>query len=235
MLPSREENLRQIEALTSYGHSYYLCKMYTLPAREFTLLAKRFNLHPNHLTIFSLLLGLGAGLFFLKGDRMDLIAGGLLAYLSFVFDYADGQLARWTGRVSPLGGWLDQVGDRTREFLIISGLAWGDYRHTQEVTALALGFIALFVVYMLDYYDQMKKRMPPPVSSSGSDPGPSAPNPHRRPFVIDFTIDEQYAVYTIFALLGMPRLLLGAVSLFGGFLVIYRPFKNWKKYYGRAS
>lgn len=229
---SRKESLRQIEAATNYGRSYYLCKAYTLPAREITLVARKINLHPNHLTLVSLAIGLSAAWFFWRGDRWDLFAGGLLAYLSFVFDYTDGQLARWTGRVSPLGGWLDQVSDRIKEFAMIGGLAWGDFRHTQDAAVLGLGFVALFFLFMLEYYDQMSRKIPAPVrheAAAALDTAPAA-NP-RRLFVIDFTIDEQYAVYTVFALLGQARLLLAAVIFLAGFLLLYKPLKGWRRYY----
>jgi phosphatidylglycerophosphate synthase len=224
------ESLRQIEEATNYGRSYYLCKAFTLPAREITLLAGRLNLHPNHLTIVSLVIGLTAAWFFFKGGRWDLFTGGVLVYLSYVFDYTDGQLARWTGRVSPLGGWLDQVSDRTKEFAVISGVAWGDFRHTQDATVLALGFVALFFLFMLEYYDQMSRKIPRP-APAGAEAGIAQATVIRRPFVPDFTIDEQYAVYTVFALAGQPRLLLEAVIFLAGFLLVYKPVKGWTRYY----
>lgn len=231
MSASRKESLRQIDAATNYGRSYYLCKTYAIPAREITLAARRLNLHPNHLTLISLAIGLTAAWFFYKGGRWDLFTGGILAYLSYVFDYTDGQLARWTGRVSSFGGWLDQVSDRIKEFAVIGGLAWGDFRHTQDITALSLGFVALFFLFMLEYYDQMARKIPAPAApgaAQGSLPTPAAA---RRPFVLDFTIDEQYAVYTVFALAGQPRLLLAAVIFLAGFLLIYKPLKGWRRYY----
>ncbi|MCL6634236.1 MAG: CDP-alcohol phosphatidyltransferase family protein [Peptococcaceae bacterium] len=224
---ARKERLREIDAVTGYGRSYYLCKVYAVPAREITLAARRLNLHPNHLTLISLALGLAASGFFLKGERWDLFAGGMLAYLSYVFDYSDGQLARWTGRVSPLGGWLDQVADRIKEFAVIGGLAWGDFRHSQEPAVLSMGFIALFFLFMLEYYDQMARKIPAPAAGGGN----AAQAAGRRPIVPDFTIDEQYAAYTAFALAGQPRLLLGTVIALAGFLLLYRPLKGWRRYY----
>lgn len=228
---SRKESLRQIEAATNYGRSYYLCKAYIIPAREITLVARQINLHPNHLTLISLAVGLTAAWFFFKGSRWDLFAGGVLAYLSYVFDYTDGQLARWTGRVSPLGGWLDQVSDRIKEFAIIGGLAWGDFWRTQDTTVLVLGFVALFFLFMLEYYDQMSRKIPSPSAPDAGESSVPDPAAARRPLVPDFTIDEQYAVYTAFALAGQPRLLLGAVIFLAGFLLLYKPLKGWGKYY----
>lgn len=231
MTVSRRESLRQIEAATNYGRSYYLCKTYTIPAREITLAARRLNLHPNHLTLISLAVGLAAAGFFFQGGRWDLFTGGVLAYLSYVFDYTDGQLARWTGRVSPLGGWLDQVSDRIKEFAIVGGLAWGDFRHTGDSAVLGLGFIALFFLFMLEYYDQMSRKIPAPAAPNAGGSDLPAPPAARRLFVMDFTIDEQYAVYTVFALAGQPRLLLGAVIFLSGFLLLYKPLKGWTRYY----
>lgn len=228
---SRREALAEIDAATSYGRSYYLCKAYAIPAREITLAARRLNLHPNHLTIISFAVGIAAACFFFRGGRWDLFTGGVLVYLSYVFDYTDGQLARWSGKVSPLGGWLDQVSDRTKEFAIIGSLAWGHFRHFQDVTVLGLGFIALFFLFMLEYYDQMSRKIPAPAAARPSGGNVSAPVAVRRPFVIDFTIDEQYAVYTVFALAGQPMLLLETVILLAGILLLYKPLKGWRRYY----
>lgn len=63
---------------------------------------------PIQLTIFSMLAGVSGGAL-LYGERFGLLGFALLIIYS-VFDSADGQLARLTGRVTELGRVLDGVG-----------------------------------------------------------------------------------------------------------------------------
>ncbi len=85
----------------------------------------RLGLHPNHVTVFSMLLGLVAAGLFATGERPGLIAGGIVAYFAFFFDCVDGQLARYARKFSKLGAWLDSILDRSKEYAIFAGLALG--------------------------------------------------------------------------------------------------------------
>ncbi len=78
-------------------------------------LARRFpRLHPNHLTLLAVLLAFLApsvAAFLPKGGGLFLL---FLAYhLVYTLDLVDGELARFTGKHSELGAWLDRL------------LAWG--------------------------------------------------------------------------------------------------------------
>jgi phosphatidylglycerophosphate synthase len=82
----------------------------------------RLGLSPNHLT----LIGFGiAVIAAVAAARGAWLAAGLLVVFGGVFDLFDGALARATGRVSRLGGFLDSVFDRWGEGVIYVGIAWG--------------------------------------------------------------------------------------------------------------
>ena len=75
----------------------------------------RFDIHPNTVTILSMIIGAGAALFFCSGSyRMagwegliyNIVGILLLAWANF-YDSADGQLARMTGKKTQLGRILD--------------------------------------------------------------------------------------------------------------------------------
>jgi hypothetical protein len=85
----------------------------------------RRGLHPNHVTAFSMVLGIVAAALFATGERPGLVAGGIVAYFAFFFDCVDGQLARYARKFSKLGAWLDSILDRSKEYVIFAGLALG--------------------------------------------------------------------------------------------------------------
>src|SRR5690606_16336496 len=74
--------------------------------------AARRGLAPNHVTLFSIFLGVLAAGSFATGTRWGAIAGAVLIYFAFVFDCVDGQLARYARKFSVLGAWLDATFDR---------------------------------------------------------------------------------------------------------------------------
>jgi phosphatidylglycerophosphate synthase len=53
------------------------------------------------------------------------LVGGFVIFLGGVFDMFDGTLARATGKVSPLGAFMDSVFDRWGEAVVYLGIAWG--------------------------------------------------------------------------------------------------------------
>lgn len=66
-----------------------------------------FNVHPNVVTIFSIFLGIGAGVMFMHEGLYYNIAGVLLLMWANFYDSCDGQLARLTGKKTQWGRILD--------------------------------------------------------------------------------------------------------------------------------
>ncbi|ROO52087.1 CDP-alcohol phosphatidyltransferase-like enzyme [Micromonospora sp. Llam0] len=87
--------------------------------------AARIGLSPTGVTAISVAFAAAAALLFAVGDRPLLVLGAVLLYLGFVLDCVDGQLARYTGRFSAFGGWLDTIADRGKEYLVYAGLGVG--------------------------------------------------------------------------------------------------------------
>ncbi len=98
--------------------------------------ARRLNgwgIHPNAITILGFLLSLGAGL--LAG--LDLRGGAALLWiLGGLCDALDGALARWSGKASSAGAFLDSTLDRYSDAAILlgmgaawqrAGMAWGGW------------------------------------------------------------------------------------------------------------
>jgi hypothetical protein len=108
--------------------------------------AARRGLTPNQVTTIAMLLGALAAAGFATGERWGLIAGAVLLQVSFTADCVDGQLARYTGRFSRTGAWLDSVFDRGKEYLAFAGLAIGAARMGDDVWLLACAAITLQTV-----------------------------------------------------------------------------------------
>lgn len=74
---------------------------------RWALFFKKLGVHPNAVTIASIVLGVAAGVFFYFDNLVYNIIGMLLLVWANSYDSADGQLARMTGQKSQLGRILD--------------------------------------------------------------------------------------------------------------------------------
>ena len=106
----------------------------------------KIKIHPNLVTLLSLLLGIVAFLFYWQGVFW---AGAIFLFLCGIFDTFDGEIARQTNRVTKIGGFLDSTADRINEFLIYLGLFLYYYSH--ETYALFWIFTAMFGSMMVSY------------------------------------------------------------------------------------
>lgn len=104
---------------------------------RWALFFQRFNIHPNTVTILSMIIGAGSSWFFAHGsyrtEGMDgllynLIAMLLLAWANF-YDSADGQLARMTGKKTRLGRILDGAASEVWFIPIYLSLVYRFYVH----------------------------------------------------------------------------------------------------------
>ncbi|MDE5976144.1 MAG: CDP-alcohol phosphatidyltransferase family protein, partial [Muribaculaceae bacterium] len=76
---------------------------------RWALLARRFGITPNAITIASIFLGVGAGVAFYFNSFWINVLGVFLLVWADSFDSADGQLARMTKQYSRIGRILDGV------------------------------------------------------------------------------------------------------------------------------
>jgi phosphatidylglycerophosphate synthase len=98
------------------------------------------GLTPNTLTLISLALFVGAGLFVARG-ALAITSGLLLA--GGIADGLDGELARVTDRATAFGGFLDSICDHLGDFAFSLGLLWLFLAQHDQV-AIILVFLALF-------------------------------------------------------------------------------------------
>ena len=108
----------------------------------------RLGLTPNGLTLIGFgITVLGA---LLVGFQFWLI-GGVVVFLGGVFDMFDGTLARATGRVSPLGAFMDSVFDRWGEAFVYVGVIAGLTGAGWDVGGPVLAAAAMGSAFMVSY------------------------------------------------------------------------------------
>lgn len=101
----------------------------------------RTSVTPNAISIASILIGLGAAWLFARGNAP--IFAALLFQLSAVVDCVDGDIARIMFRESPLGKWIDLVGDQIVHLAVFAGIALGAHRTGAGPEMLWLGGAAV--------------------------------------------------------------------------------------------
>lgn len=103
---------------------------------------------PNQVTVISMLVQLvAAALFIAVPGWLGLLLGVAAVELSYIFDCVDGQLARVTGRSSPVGGMFDFLMDELKAYVLVAALAARWYLHDGGgALALFVGLGAVVVV-----------------------------------------------------------------------------------------
>jgi len=86
----------------------WLDKVFTRPiGYRWALFFNRFNVHPNVVTILSIIIGAIAGVMYAYSDLLHNIIGVLLLMWANFYDSCDGQMARMTGKKTKAGRILD--------------------------------------------------------------------------------------------------------------------------------
>ncbi|MEJ0073715.1 MAG: CDP-alcohol phosphatidyltransferase family protein [Candidatus Saccharibacteria bacterium] len=111
-------------------------------------------LTPNQVTLTSFVLYALAAALLMVGKSWAL-AIVLLLPVSYILDCLDGQLARYTGRTSPIGDYLDKTLDVLKIGLINVAMGVAAYRLTGKDYYLILGFISCFG-FLFRYYIKLE-------------------------------------------------------------------------------
>jgi phosphatidylglycerophosphate synthase len=143
------------------------------------LLANFLPIRPEAICLVGLGIGLMAIPFFLLGDHQSLLVGAGLALLSNVLDATDGLVARMTGRVTILGGYIDLASDLVKHTCLISALTLGQLQADPHPIAALPGLCALAFFLLLIANENLLGRLrfplpinrPPPRTSRPIFPG----------------------------------------------------------------
>ncbi|WP_404392505.1 CDP-alcohol phosphatidyltransferase family protein [Humibacillus xanthopallidus] len=122
---------------------------------------------PNVVTAVSLALGLAACAAVATGLWWAWLLGAVLLQASLVVDCVDGEIARFTRRSNPLGGWLDAVSDRVKEFTMVAALAWVAARQGSDLWWLAVLVLTVLAVRHVEDHAYATRRRAQLVAAPG--------------------------------------------------------------------
>lgn len=104
------------------------------------------HIHPNAITIVSIVIGAMSGYFFFPGDVSMVLVGALLLFFANTLDSADGQLARMTRQYTMLGRVLDGFAGDVWFFSIYLFMMMRMYVMPIPGTAMEWGWLAIVLV-----------------------------------------------------------------------------------------
>ena len=104
------------------------------------------GISPNIWTVVGLVFAFAASLIYGINFEYSLILGGIILLASGFFDIVDGQVARYTNKISKTGGFLDSVFDKIAEVAIFFGILIGGYAEPYLVfLAITLSLLVSYV------------------------------------------------------------------------------------------
>ncbi|MGI5269257.1 CDP-alcohol phosphatidyltransferase family protein [Nonomuraea sp. CA-218870] len=89
-----------------------------------TWLMTKTSVTPNQLTWVMTVAGVAAGVVVALPGLWAAVGAALLVQVYLLLDCSDGELARWTGKTSLTGVYLDRVGAYFAEAALLAGLGW---------------------------------------------------------------------------------------------------------------
>lgn len=98
---------------------------------------------PNAVSLASIAIGLAAAWFFADGSHWAILLAAILFQVSAIVDCVDGDLARALFKESPLGKWLDLVGDQVVHLAVFAAIAVGVAHDDGSLLGLWLGLSAV--------------------------------------------------------------------------------------------
>jgi len=148
------QTIRRRENLTWVGR---ICNFLSIYVTRVLILTP---ITANQVTFLMFLFGLLSGIFFATGKYVYVLIGLLLFHLYGIFDWCDGEVARYRGIFSPKGGYADYMIHIIVNPLIIMGIALGGFFNNPlpipDYIFLISGFSGAFF-YMINHFDRLKK------------------------------------------------------------------------------
>jgi phosphatidylglycerophosphate synthase len=109
----------------------------------------RLGWSPNAVTLAFIGCGIAAGVVIAFGGLLTAVIGALLIQGYLLFDCSDGELARWSGRTSVSGIYLDGVGHYLGESALLAGLGFRAQGHLTVTGGYVTAGLAAALLAML--------------------------------------------------------------------------------------
>ena len=103
---------------------------------------------PNMVSIFTLGVGLAAGLLFARGSYWNMLAGAVLSVFASILDGCDGEVARLKLMESDFGCWLETVCDWLYYLFVFAGMGMGFSKTLGPSKSFVWGCLLLFGAVM---------------------------------------------------------------------------------------
>jgi phosphatidylglycerophosphate synthase len=102
----------------------------------------------NHVTLFTIVLGLAAGILFSFGTYLHILAGALLLQLWLILDCVDGEIARYRGSAGICGKYVESLDHYITEPFTVVCVGYGLYMLLDAISIFVLGvLVALLMVW----------------------------------------------------------------------------------------
>ena len=115
------------------------------------------GLSPNVFTAIGLGFAFASAIVYGINVEYSLIFGGIILLISGFFDIVDGQVARFTKKITKTGGFIDSIFDKIAEVAIFFGILIGNYADPYLVIIAIT--LSLLVSYMRAKADSMSIKL----------------------------------------------------------------------------
>ena len=120
-----------------------------------------FPLNANQVSILGVELGIIASVFFLFGNPLYFLIGGILLFFYTLFDFCDGEVARYKKIEGGLGGLFDWSNCLPRPLVIffLSFVFLGDFTNLNKFLLIFFGFIFSFFWFLNNIFWRLRKNL----------------------------------------------------------------------------
>lgn len=141
-----------VEAITKPRDAWVTKLLFDPVAVPLSYVLGKLGVHPNAITISSLLVAVFAFILmiFLDLPNIFFLLFAILFYLSFLLDCIDGKVARLTGKKSEFGAKLDSKTDNITKVLFLIGYVFGPLKEIWYI-ALLIVLVHYFLHYLFLY------------------------------------------------------------------------------------
>ncbi|HEY83013.1 MAG TPA: hypothetical protein G4O01_07000 [Dehalococcoidia bacterium] len=108
-----------------------------------TALFVKLDLHPNSVSLLSIIAAITGGILLTLGTQRYFIVGAVVLLFSHLLDRCDGELARYTGKFTAYGSYLEVLNSNILYSSIFIGLSVGTYRLLGDINMLWFGISAM--------------------------------------------------------------------------------------------
>ena len=153
------DTIKEIKKSQKKPSGIFTSFMFRPVSHIFAYFCYKLSLSPNFVSFLSMVfcfVGIVIIYIYPKNYSFILLAAAMW-YIGAIFDAADGDLARFTGKASQFGKWFDSFLDRIKEFLIFGLLGYLVYKQYDNEIYLLIGFSAIFINVMSGYISDTKK------------------------------------------------------------------------------